>query len=86
MTRRYHGTSHLGRCNIDGLVDSTPILLRRHLEIYLQAAENKMRNGLQQPTGDMWTRGYVLAKELREQIAILDAIDYGAIVPLEVQS
>lgn len=82
MTRHYQGTSRLGRCNVDHLVDQTPMLLRRHLEIYLQAAENKMRNGLTLATGDMWTRGYILAKELREQIAILDAIDSGAIAPL----
>jgi hypothetical protein len=56
------------------LVDATPLLLRRHLEIYLQAAENKMRNGLTLATGDMWTRGYEAAKELREQINILDGV------------
>lgn len=82
MTRRYHGTSRLGRCNIDHLVDQTPVLLRRHLEIYLQAAENKMRNGLTLATGDMWTRGWELYKELSDQISVLDAIDSGAIAPL----
>jgi hypothetical protein len=46
--------------------------LRRHLEIYLRAAENKMRNGLQMATGDMWTRGWEMYKEYSDQIALMD--------------
>jgi hypothetical protein len=56
------------------LADVRFMTLREHLSVYLWAAENKMRNGLMLATGDMWTRGYEAAKELREQINILDGV------------
>jgi hypothetical protein len=55
-------------------VDATPFLLRRHLEIYLQAAENKMRNAVKADSEAMWLRGWTEAKEYREQINTLDAV------------
>jgi len=68
-----NGNSQHARQTRAYLVDKNTSTLRRHLEIYLQAAENKMRNGLALPTGDMWTRGWIEAKEYREQINLLDA-------------
>ncbi len=50
-----------------------PLTLRRHLEVYLHAAENRMRNGLANVTDEMWTRGYYEARKYREQIVALDA-------------
>jgi hypothetical protein len=52
----------------------TPVTLRRHLKIWLDTAERKMKLGLQQPTGDMWTRAYEMAKDMRDQIALLDEV------------
>jgi hypothetical protein len=73
----YNGNSdHMRRLRSDNLeaLFAQTIPLRRHLEIYLMAAENKMRNGLNQATGDMWTRGWELYKELSDQIALLDEV------------
>jgi hypothetical protein len=66
-----NSTGHIGTCNIDHLITQS-VPLRRHLEIYLFAAKNKMRNGLMQATGDMWTRGWEMWKEYSEQIVLLD--------------
>ena len=74
MERTFHGASHLGRCNIDDLLMAEALQVRRHIEIYLRAAENKMRSGLTQPTGDMWTRGWNEWKEYSDQIALLDSV------------
>jgi hypothetical protein len=72
MERAFHSTSHLGPCNVDRLIPYTPVSLRRHLEIYRNAALSKMRNGLTQATGDMWTRGWEMYKEYSDQITLMD--------------
>lgn len=73
-TGHLNGNSYQSR-NRGGLhIPYTPLTLRRHLEIYLRAAENKMRNGLTQATGDMWTRGWEMYKEYSEQINLIDTV------------
>jgi hypothetical protein len=51
----------------------TPAMMRRHLEIYRNAAANKMARGLELATGDMWTRAWESYREYSEQIRLLDA-------------
>jgi hypothetical protein len=60
------------RAAIDAQFVARTLPLRRHLEIYLKAAKSKMRNGLTQATGDMWTRGWEMYKEYSDQIALMD--------------
>ncbi len=70
----YNGNSQHAQLAREYRTQYTPVTMRRHLKIWLDTAERKMKLGLQLPTGDMWTRAYEMAKDLRDQIALLDKV------------
>jgi hypothetical protein len=82
MERSYHGTSHLGRMNVDALLSPEELTLRKNLENDALVGRNLMANGLQLATGEMWTRGYEMTRAAEEQLTLLDAIEFGYIFPL----
>jgi hypothetical protein len=79
MNRAFHGTSHLGRCGIDLPSERS---LRHQLASALAAADNKRLMALQANNGDMWARAWESIKGIEEQLTLLDAIQYGYVVPL----
>lgn len=82
MERAFHSTSHLGRMNIDHLLGRAIHTDRVKLRIYCTAAKNKMMQAVLFNNGDMWARAWATYKEYTEQLAILDAIESGAIKAL----
>lgn len=75
MSGDYAGLTPEGRERVIAREQTSgdPLTLRKHLELYLFAAKNKMKNGLTLATGDMWTRGWEMFKEYSDQLMLLDA-------------